>query len=122
MVLFSVCLFTVLPKTSLVNKDFFNHLYSSHLTLPVYAFSSFLIPWGFLIEFMRNKGFILRQVGHFLLKRLAVFRPPHDGLASVFGPPLRFPKRGSLGLFVGPRVQLFVQDESQIDKENEICF
>jgi len=26
MVLFSVCLFTVLPKTSLVNKDLFYHL------------------------------------------------------------------------------------------------
>jgi hypothetical protein len=28
MVLFPVCLSTVLPKTSPVNKDFFNHLYN----------------------------------------------------------------------------------------------
>ncbi len=55
MVLFSVCLCTVLPKTSLVNKDFFNHLYSSHLTLPVYASSSFLRPWGSLIELVKKK-------------------------------------------------------------------
>jgi len=55
MVLFSVCLCTVLPKTSLVNKDFFNHLYSSHLTLPVYASSSFLRPLGSLIELVKKK-------------------------------------------------------------------
>ena len=55
--LFSVCLCTVLPKTSLVNKDFFNHLYSSHPTLPVCASSSFLRPWGSLIELVKkNQG------------------------------------------------------------------
>jgi len=55
MVLFSVCLLTVLPKTSPVNKDFFNHLYSSHLTLPVYASSSFLRPGGSLIELVKKE-------------------------------------------------------------------
>jgi hypothetical protein len=55
MVLFSVCLYTVLPKTSLVNKEFFNHLYSSHLTLPVYASSSFLGSLGSLIELVKKK-------------------------------------------------------------------
>jgi hypothetical protein len=57
MILFSVCLCTVLPKTSFVNKDFFNHLHSSHLTLPMYASSSFLRPWGSLIELVKkNQG------------------------------------------------------------------
>ena len=55
MVLFSVCLFTVLPKTSLVIKDFFNHLYYSYLTLPVYPSSSFLGSLGTLTELVKKK-------------------------------------------------------------------
>ena len=50
-----VGLYTVLPKTSLVNKDFFNHLYSSHLTLPVYGSSFFLGSLGSLIELVKKK-------------------------------------------------------------------
>jgi hypothetical protein len=55
MVLFSVCLYAVLPKTSLVNEEFFNHLYSSHLTLPVYASSSFMGSLGSLIVLVKKK-------------------------------------------------------------------
>ena len=82
MVLFSVCLFTVLPKTSLVNKNFFCHLYSSHLTLPVYASSSFLGSWGSLIELVKkNLGpFLTDPVGtcacrtYYVLKALLELR------------------------------------------------
>ena len=42
-------------KTSLVDKDFFNHFYSSHLTLPVYTSSSFLGSLGSLIELVKKK-------------------------------------------------------------------
>ena len=55
MILLSVCLFTVFPKTSLVNKDFFSHLYSSHLTLPVCASSSSLGSLGSLTELVKKK-------------------------------------------------------------------
>ena len=54
MVLFSVYLFTVLPKTSLGNKDFFNDLYSPHLILPVYTSYSFPRPWESLIELVKK--------------------------------------------------------------------
>ncbi len=56
MLLFSVCLFTVLAKTSLVDKDFFNHSYSTHLTLPIYTPSSFLGSLESLIELVRTQG------------------------------------------------------------------
>ena len=55
MVLFSVYLCTVLLKASLVNKEFFNHLYSSHLTLPVFPSSSFLGSLGSLTEFVKKE-------------------------------------------------------------------
>ena len=57
MVLFPVCLCTVLPKTSLLNKDFFNHLYYSYLTLPMCESSSFLGSLGSLTELVKkNQG------------------------------------------------------------------
>ena len=67
MVLFSVCLCTVLPKTSLLNKDFFNHLYYSYLTLPVYPSSSFLGSLGSLTELVKkNQGpFLADLVGSY---------------------------------------------------------
>jgi hypothetical protein len=43
-----VCLFTVLPH-------FFNHPYSSYLTLPVYPSSSFLGSLGSLAELVKKK-------------------------------------------------------------------
>jgi len=75
MVLFSVCLYTVLPRTSLVDKDFFNHLYFSHLILPTCASFPFPRPRGPLIEFIINKGFILWKFGHLLLRRFPIFPP-----------------------------------------------
>lgn len=54
--LFLVCLFTIFPKTFLVNKELVSLLYSSHLTLPVYPSSSFLRPWGSMIELVKKES------------------------------------------------------------------